>query len=83
MKESILLKVITPDEQFTYTIKQVKEELAGITFRGPGWYSRQGTWMLAIATETKDVYTFMVFFDRDPRRAFYAMAKALVHLHDR
>ena len=77
-----LLQLINPDWQTTWSGKEIAEEIPGFQFQGAGWYQRQGNWLLVINTDTPDVYTLQVFYDRDPRIAYEAMAKASVHLHD-
>ena len=79
---SQLLKHLTPDEQFTWTRAQMLEEIPGFIFSGPGWYCSQGSWMLIIATHTQDVYTLQVFYDRDPRLSFLAVAEAPVRTQE-
>lgn len=77
---SQLLKVITPDFQATWTIKEIEDQLNGFKVNGPGWYFKDGTSMLVVATDMQDVYTILVYFDRDPRESFAAMVGAPVQL---
>jgi len=80
MAVSQLVDIITPDDHFTWSIHQLAQEIEGFQLKGPGWYSKKGTWMLVINTDIVDVYTLLVFYDRDPREAFKAIYKAPVRL---
>ena len=64
--------------QITWDTKQIAEEMPGFQFVGPGWYSKEGTWMLIVPTSLQDVYILQVFFDRDPRPGFQALSELLV-----
>jgi hypothetical protein len=78
---SQLLQDLTPDEQYTWTLEQLQKEIEGFDFQGPGWYHKDGTWMLVIGTNTPGTYIFHVFFDRDPRIGYKALALAPVHMN--
>lgn len=75
-----LLSTITPDWEFSGSIERIKNEFDGFLITGPGWYSKAGTWVLSVATEVAGNYMLLVFFDRDPREAFKAIALAPVKL---
>ena len=75
---SQLLKYITPDDEFTWSASQILKEIPGFHLIGPGWYPKQGSWMLIIGTDTPDVYELQVFYDRDPRAFFRLIADAQV-----
>lgn len=77
-----LLKLVTPDWQATWTSKEIAEEIPGFEFKGAGWYSKQGSWMLIINTDTPDVYTLQAFYDRDPRSGYAAISEAPIRVHD-
>jgi hypothetical protein len=81
MGASQILKTITPDWEFSGTIERIKEEFSGFLVTGPGWYSKQGTWILAMAAQAAGTYSLWVFFDRDPRETFRSLAIAPVKLH--
>jgi hypothetical protein len=80
--KSTIFTSITPDEQYTWTRQEMAQQLPGLAFTEPGWYSRQGTWMLIAATDIADVFALQVFYDRDPRSMFKAIAEASVRLTD-
>lgn len=77
-----LLQLITPDWTITWDTKQIVEEIPGFEFKGAGWYTKSGSWMLIIPTSTADVFTIQVFYDRDPRQGFAAIAGAPIRAHD-
>jgi hypothetical protein len=78
MSNNLLLDYITPDWQITWDTKQITYEIPGFEFKGPGWYHKDNTWMLIVPTKIQEVYTIQVFFDRDPRGGFAAIAEAPV-----
>lgn len=80
MIPSELIKGITPDWEFSGSIERIQKEFDGFLVSGPGWYAKQNTWVLAIATGSTDTYTLWVFFDRDPRIAFSEIAHAPVKM---
>lgn len=73
-----LLKAITPDWSTTGTLKDIEGEIPGFTMQGHGWYFRDGSSMLITPTDRSDVWTLMVFFDRDPREIFTTFGAAIV-----
>lgn len=77
-----LLNLITPDWQINWTTKEIAEELPGFKFLGVGWYSKDGAWMLIINTDTLDNYHLQVWYDRDPRNGYDAIAQAPVRAHN-
>lgn len=77
-----LVRYVTHDDQFTWSKEEIAKELPGFHFKGPGWYSKDGTWMLIIGTDVADIYTLQVFYDRDPRIGYRAIAEAPVHSTD-
>lgn len=80
---SQLVRHITPDDQYTWSKDEIATEIPGFHFAGSGWYSKDGTWMLIVGTDTPDIYTILVFYDRDPRDGFLSVAEAAVHSEDK
>lgn len=76
---SQLLKSLVPDEQLTLTPEGAMKEIEGFSFQGPGWYITELGSMLVVATDVINTYIFSIFYGRDPRLAYQAIATARVN----
>lgn len=76
---SQLLKSLVPDEQLTLTPEGAMKEIEGFSFQGPGWYITELGSMLVVATDVINTYIFSIFYGRDPRLAYQAIAMARVN----
>lgn len=77
--------MFTPDWSQSWTGEVSEDQLKDFKFEGPGWYvypnTKDGTvdTILALPTETPDLFRFHVWNDRDARRTFDLLINLPTH----